>query len=337
MDKTGYMMGNTTREMPVLEVGPSYNPIVTKADGWNVHVVDHATKSELESKYRQWNVDVSRMEEVDYIWQGGPLHEAIPAHLHGKYERVLASHVIEHMPDMLTFLQSISTLLSPTGTLALAVPDKRFCFDFMRPCTLTSDVITANMVSGSNHTAKAAYETYFYHANAGGSIAWSGAPPGKIVLHHGWQVSVDSFNMFCDVDQTAYIDMHASCFTPCSFELIILELAALGLCDLTVRNLYRTNGYEFFVVLDKTGELLSELPPERVMERRLALLRGMLEETWDQVELLRKSEAPAVEEVAAEAVEAEAVEAEAVEAEAVEAEAGPVTDSVVRADPAPVS
>lgn len=301
MDKTAYMMGDATKEMLLLEVGPSYNPIVTKADGWNIRVVDHATKGELESKYREWNVDVSRMEDVDFLWRGGPLHEAIPEELHGKFERVLASHVIEHMPDLLMFLQSVSMLLSPTGTLALAIPDKRFCFDFFRPTTMTSDVVAANMRGASLHSFKTAFETYFYNANCAGSIAWNGHPPGDIGIHHGWQVGVDAFNGFCNAPAGTYIDMHASCFTPCSFELIAMELAGLGLCDLTVRDRLPTGGYEFFVVLEKNGEGFAEMADQQITERRRLLLLGMLEETHHQLEMLRSSQRSVKAEVAAEA------------------------------------
>ena len=315
MDKTTYMMGDATKEMLLLEVGPSYNPIVTKVDGWNIRVVDHATKAELESKYREWNVDVSRMEEVDFLWQGGALHEAIPEELHGKFERVLASHVIEHMPDLLMFMRSVSILLSPTGTLALAVPDKRFCFDFFRPTTMTSDVIAANMRGASLHSTKTAFETYFYNANSAGLIAWNGHPPGPIAVHHGWQVGVNAFEGFCNAPAGKYIDMHASCFTPCSFELIAMELAALGLCDLTVRDRLPTGGYEFLVVLDKNGEAFAEMTDELITERRRLLLLRMLEETHDQLELLRNSDwvTQAMLAEAAEAVEAvEDLEADAV-------------------------
>lgn len=91
-----------------MEIGPSYKLLVTKADGWTVQTVDHASKADLESKHRLWGVDVSRMEDVDYIWESGPLHEAVPAPFHGRFDRVLASDVIEHIPDMLGFLHSVT-------------------------------------------------------------------------------------------------------------------------------------------------------------------------------------------------------------------------------------
>ena len=293
MDRRGYLLENLTRDTPVLEIGPSYNPLVTKADGWTVQTVDHASKADLESKYRLWGVDVSRMEEVDYIWKSGPLHEAVPAPFHGRFDRVLASHVIEHIPDMLGFLHSVTRLLTPGGKFALAVPDKRFCFDYYRPGTMTSDVLQRHGNGDNQHSMKSAFETYFYNANANGSIAWWNAPALPVALHHDWASSMQQLSAYRNVPPGTYLDMHASTFTPCAFELIITELAALALCELTVQHTIRTNAYEFFVVLEQAGPALRARGEDWIAARRTQLLRGMLEETHWQFELLRQAEANA--------------------------------------------
>src|SRR3954469_1220921 len=111
-----------------LEIGPSYSPIVAKRDGFDIEIVDHASAEELRAKYAQEpNVDASCIEEVDYVWEGRPLTEVTGAR--GRYDYVVASHVIEHTPDMLGFLEECDGMLKPTGVLVLAVPDKRRCFD----------------------------------------------------------------------------------------------------------------------------------------------------------------------------------------------------------------
>lgn len=275
----------------MLEVGASYNPTVRKADGWSVQTVDHGTKAELEAKYRAWGVDVSRMEEVDHIWTSGPLHEAVPDQFHGRFGRVVASHVIEHIPDFLTFVKSVTTLLAVDGKLALAVPDKRFCFDYFRPATMTSDVLQRHDSGGGRHSIKTAFETYFYGANAAKSIAWWNAPDGPVVLHHDWASSVAQIAAFRTAGPNTFIDMHASAFTPCAFELIITELAVLGLCELTVERMIPTNAFEFFVILARAGAELRAKDAGWIAARRTHLLRGMLEETHLQVELLRQAEA----------------------------------------------
>src|SRR5262245_42405099 len=53
-----------------LEIGSSYNSIAAKRDGYNVQVIDHATREELISKFRHHRVDVDSIAEVDFVWQG---------------------------------------------------------------------------------------------------------------------------------------------------------------------------------------------------------------------------------------------------------------------------
>ncbi len=91
----------------ILEIGPSYNPLFPKGGPQQVHVLDHATREELVAKYRDHpSVDTTRIEEVDHVWTNGPLHEAVPRDMHGQYDAFVASHVIEHTPDLVGFLKS---------------------------------------------------------------------------------------------------------------------------------------------------------------------------------------------------------------------------------------
>ena len=93
--------------------------------GWNSASIDHMTREGLVAKYTGHpGVDVSRIEEVDYIWNGGSLSDAVPPAMYGTFDAFVASHVIEHTPDLIAFLDSASTLLKPEGVVVLAVPDK---------------------------------------------------------------------------------------------------------------------------------------------------------------------------------------------------------------------
>lgn len=58
-----------------LEIGPSHNPIAPKSAGFRVHTLDHLSRAGLIEKYRTHNVDVDRIEEVDFIWHGQPFAE----------------------------------------------------------------------------------------------------------------------------------------------------------------------------------------------------------------------------------------------------------------------
>src|SRR5262245_51434967 len=43
-----------------------------------------------------------------------------------KYDYIAASHVIEHVPDVIGWLRALHRLLRPSGVVFLVVPDKRF-------------------------------------------------------------------------------------------------------------------------------------------------------------------------------------------------------------------
>src|SRR5437868_5724744 len=114
-------------EMKILEIGPSYSPVIRRSEGWNVFGVDHLDKEGLQKKYANDPiVDLERIEEVDFVWHDGPLHTVITAEHLGTFDCVIGSHVIEHFPDLLGFFISACRILKPTGILSLVVPDKRF-------------------------------------------------------------------------------------------------------------------------------------------------------------------------------------------------------------------
>ncbi len=128
----------------VIEIGPSLRPLAPKRDGWNVTIVDHATREGLIQKYHgDAAVDPEVIEEVDLVWQGGSLTDLVGQEGLGTYDAFIASHVIEHTTDVLTFLRSARALLKDEGLVILALPDKRKCFDVFRPISTTGEAVAA--------------------------------------------------------------------------------------------------------------------------------------------------------------------------------------------------
>ena len=121
-----------------LEIGPSHSPVAAKREGFNVRVLDHLDAAGLRAKYADHGVDVAAIEEVDYVWSGQPLEELVGE---ARFDWIIASHVIEHVPDLVGFLNSCGRILAPDGLLSLAIPDKRYCFDCQRENTALGRVI----------------------------------------------------------------------------------------------------------------------------------------------------------------------------------------------------
>jgi predicted SAM-dependent methyltransferase len=276
------------RSMKIVEIGPSFSPVAPKSAGWDVRSIDHLPRDALIEKYRgAAGVDIARIEEVDFVWTGGELSSAIPRELHGSFDAVIASHVIEHAPDLIAFLASLATLLKPCGIVALAVPDKRYCFDYFKPLTMTGEVLAAHAQSRTRHTRSNGFNEVAYNASNNGTIAWSQEPIGDLRLIHSLAEAYDCFQAMSEAADAPYRDMHAWRFTPASFRLLMLELAWIGVCDWKVERSGPAEGCEFLAWLRRGGyEAVRSLSSAVFAQRRLDLLKETLLDIGEQVDLL---------------------------------------------------
>jgi hypothetical protein len=284
------LLNGANRSTRILEIGPGYNPIASKRAGWNTHVIDHASREELRRKYAGAPVDLEAFEEVDTIWSDGPLHEAVAAELHGTFDLLIASHVIEHVPDFVGFLSSAAVLLKPDGVVSLAVPDRRYCFDYFKPPSSTGDVLEAYVSRRTRHSIRSLWNHTAYAITMNGSGAW-----GQHAVSEPRFIA--SFEDATAVQRTArndpdeYTDCHAWQFTPAAFRLVMLELAQLGLIDWRIANLTGPEGCEFLTILQRGAERVAD--PDELQRRRMALLRDQLTELREQVDFMAAGTIPA--------------------------------------------
>jgi hypothetical protein len=285
MNRTALLLGNATKASRILEIGPSHAPIAPKRDGWNSFVVDHADQAALREKYAPYPVDRDAIEEVDAIWAGGRLDAAIPAQHHGRFDRIIASHVIEHIPDPVTFLNSAQALLAPGGALALAVPDKRYCFDFLKPHATTGDLLASHDPDGAGRHSRRtlfnqiAHSTFVLGEQGEDVPAWGQHPVSRIRLVSPLK---EAFVWADRASSADYLDAHAWQFTPCAFELAILELAEGGVIDWHVETITGAHGAEFFATL-RRGRATWPSTSARD-NRRQQLLLGILAELREQID-----------------------------------------------------
>jgi SAM-dependent methyltransferase len=273
------------RSAKILEVGPSFNPIAPRSEGWQSFIVDHASKWDLVEKYKSDQaVDITKIEAVDFIWRQGYLHDSLPQSLLGTFDVCLASHVIEHIPDFIGFFLSLERILHQQGVISLAVPDKRFCFDYFKPITTTGELLAAHANNRMRHSKKTAFDQFAYNVRNGDQIAWGQHPPGEFTFITSLADAHRAFNDKNESNQAPYVDFHAWYFTPASFELIVLELAALDVFDFHIAERFATEGPEFIVVLRKGR---THFASEAALQaQRLALLKGTLMDTREQISYL---------------------------------------------------
>src|SRR5262249_19397444 len=248
-----------------LEIGPGFDPLVPKSSGRRIETVDHASAAELREKYRNdAKVDLSSIEEVDYVSDGRPLGELIkkPAH----YDYIIASHVIEHMPDMLGFLKDCETLLKEDGVLVLAVPDKRRCFDVFQPLSSTGMVLQAHVERRTRATPGLMFDFIAYNGLRDGRIAWNFEDDQPLKFAHDLDFARYGFERALTTD--TYFDAHLWRFTPASFRLILNDLYESGHLRLREQFFSESDIFEFFISLSQHG---SGCPFDRITLARMII------------------------------------------------------------------
>lgn len=233
-----------------IEIGPSYNPIAPKKAGFNVSIIDHVSREELVAKYTGHNVNVDNIEEVDFVWQGEKYSE-----LTGKnkyYDWIVASHVIEHTPDLVGFLNNCDAILKDDGVISLAVPDKRYCFDRLRPITGLAKIIDSHYQNATIHSPGTIAEYYLNIVSKAGNITWNINTPGE---YQFLSTQGDAIAKMKEVvKENTYIDAHNWCFVPHSFRLIIHDLFNFGLIPFQEVDFIPTGAFEFFITLSRRGK-----------------------------------------------------------------------------------
>ena len=88
------------------------------------------------------------------------MHEAVTSG--ERFNYIVAAHVIEHVTDIVALLDTAQRLLEPGGQLSLIVPDKRYCFDRMRPVTTVGQVVEAHLDPDLFHGPAPFIDTHLY-------------------------------------------------------------------------------------------------------------------------------------------------------------------------------
>jgi hypothetical protein len=189
------------------------------------------------------------------------ISQAVPRRAH--YDYIIASHVIEHVPDLLGFLLDCQMLMKPAGVLALAIPDKRACFDFLSPISTTGQVLQAHSRNARRPDGGAVFDHVANFASMQGEIAWPLGTTGPLSLRSSLSSAYESFSTA--LASHAYVDVHVWRFVPSSFRLILGDLRCLGLSMLNEKAFLATSNFEFFAFLS------ADAPPDFFDRAALAL------------------------------------------------------------------
>lgn len=228
-----------------LEVGPLANPVVPRAPGRLIFYADYTTREALQAQSAtNPSVDISLIPEIDYVIS------PLPERLDRSFDYIVASHVIEHVPDMLGWIVSMFGWLKPGGRLVLAVPDRRYCFDYLRPPSTTGQVMEAFFERRQRPPFSAIYDGMRQAVHFDTPRGWAESPyrgPFEPIFPR----SVALATATAARESGNYQDCHCWVFTHESFMEVIGEINELGVAPIRVitDTAPVTRSNEFHVVL----------------------------------------------------------------------------------------
>jgi hypothetical protein len=237
-----------------LEIGPLDAPIAPR-ELYDVRYVDVVGTDALREKYADDpNVTDKEIVEVDFslVDAAGtirPLAEAVARD--APYSWVVASHVIEHVPDLIDWLGDIAEILIDGGQLLLMIPDRRYSFDSLRPQTTVGQILQAHTQGDTVPSERAVFDHFRSYVSVPTPELWAGRSAHDYPREFDLQVASEMRRR--SLDDQEYVDSHVWLFTPADFVDQVLELGRLGLCDFVVDRITATaqNELEFYAALHR--------------------------------------------------------------------------------------
>jgi hypothetical protein len=283
-----------------LELGPLDAGIADPTTD-DVSYVDVQDAAGLREHYADdANVMLELIPEIDFpLTLDGRVRTVAEAAAPGApFDWVVASHVIEHVPDLIGWLQQLAELTVDDAALVLAVPDRRYCFDRHRPPTTVGEALAAFEEGHTRPSLRAVYDAFTYAVPFDLHGLWTGERPAG----RGERLHDRAFvaAKLAQARAGEYVDCHVWTFTPESFLEQVKELRGLGLCEWYVESLHQSWGsLEFHSVLRRVPrnwdgsplpeqELASDLPDWLEVEHLARTRRKRIKQLRSEVRSLRR-------------------------------------------------
>jgi len=274
----------------ILEIGPLYSPNIRKEEGIDVSYTDIRSTEDVKNFYKAYpDVPNNEIVDIDYVIGDGTYAECFKNV--EKFDYIIATHVIEHIPQLIFFFQDIPHILNPKGRLCLTIPYKRYCFDHFRCSTSFAESYDIYMRGTKNCPSRIL--DFFMNFTPENDAAY-------------WWKNQNSFDHIAPVDTRfasakdayaqamngTYFDAHFSVFTPETFLMFLYNMLHSDLLPFKCVSFCGTevNTHEFNCVLEFEPKLLSTgAEREKENENILNLLNDNYD-SWENKNLLKKNE-----------------------------------------------
>jgi len=292
------------RDSPGIEIGPWRHPVAPKRDGYRTTVIDILDTDQLRAMARERDVsdhEIPLIEEVDIVGDGSQLLDLVRGRgFTGRFGWIVSCHNFEHLTDPIRFLCDCEALLEPGGALAMIIPDKRYSIDRFQPPATLADLLRIRFAGPGrdddawDRFAQQALKSHLVDAQGKRHLLWSTErnDPAALVVDDP-RPAFDRLR--ADLVPGARPEGfrgHRWRFTPAVFELMILDLWALGIVSMEAET-FPADGVEFSAILRTCPR--GGPPSTDVVARRSALCRRI----EDEAAVVTEAHAAVVRELAA--------------------------------------
>lgn len=248
--------GTNPNDQKGLEFGALDKPVLGPERG-DIRFVDYASRDALRAYPHAATIDKDRIVAVDYVWSGsGSLAKVIGT---GElFDYAIASHVIEHVPNIVGWFEGIAEVLKPGGVFNLAIPDKRFTFDARRNLSTLGELVEAHLSNFTYPSIRQMFDHCFEAVAIDPGARWDkDLDVGRIPRYLGDVALQLAYDQAVKVVETQhYYDSHCLVVTPESFLTLLDGLSRLHIFPLVLSEFYPTvaGDMEFFCHFVKPAE-----------------------------------------------------------------------------------
>ncbi len=242
-----------------LEVAPYFNPAID-AEKYDVRYTDYISTEEILAKANENpGAKGKKIPEINFVWvPGKSLKECVNENI--EFDYALASHVIEHVPNTIGWLNHILETMRVGAKLALAVPDRRRTMDYYRRETTLGELVGNWIANPANPTPTQVIDFLsqsFYdnrtEENGFKMLDVENIPFEEIDRHYTDEDAL-TFAAFTH-NQNHYLDVHCTVWTPESFVEVFNRVVGMGLLNVKLSEpIVAPERDEFILHMEKLGE-----------------------------------------------------------------------------------
>lgn len=248
----------------ILELGPLNRSLLDSKKFKQYYFGDIRSTEEIKDLYKGnkylektgLSVDVDSIINIDFVIKS--TYKETFKNVE-KFDYVIVSHVLEHIPNLLFFFEDIQNILKPKGELIILYPDRRFCFDYLRADSKFSDIYDV-YIRGMSRVASQVLDFY-------SNVVKENEPTKFWDLN--FKIPVENKNNFVKNIQAyestsqgiSEEDVHYWPFSDTAFLKFLYDCAVHRIFNVSLKDFVPTqiNTQEFLLIVELNGKFQPEV------------------------------------------------------------------------------